>query len=247
MKKRFGKQILCYVLSTALFASILQVPIGAAGVSSYHETGQRAVEENQSELAEEKAAAGQTEKSLDFDLNGGFFTEGYKTPESYPASKLPDETVISKPGYAFAGWYDNKELSGEAVTEVDDSYTGSLLLYAKWTDPYYYVDIPKSTVTDGSEVKLSGKADGLYEQEAVRVSIHSENNWNLKNQNALLSYQLKEKETKLILENDVPVINLTPANKSVEKTYVCEVTGEPETAGQYQDTLTFDIGHETPD
>lgn len=247
MKKRFGKQILCYVLSTALFASVLQVPAGAAGISSYHETGQRAAEENQSELAEEKAAAGQTEKSLDFDLNGGFVTEGYKTPESYPASKLPDETVISKPGYAFAGWYDNKELSGEAVTEVDDSYTGSLLLYAKWTDPYYYVDIPKSTVTDGSEVKLSGKADGLYEQEAVRVSIHSENNWNLKNQNALLSYQLKEKETKLILENDVPVINLTPANKSVEKTYVCEVTGEPETAGQYQDTLTFDIGHETPD
>ena len=50
---------------------------------------------------------------------------GYQSPSSYPADKAPDGSVISKPGYAFAGWYDNKrEFSGEAVTKIDISYTG---------------------------------------------------------------------------------------------------------------------------
>ena len=70
---------------------------------------------------------------------------------------------------------------------------------------------------DGSELKLSGAADGLYEQEVVKVSVNSENNWHLKNHDALLSYQLKEKDTKLIPENGVPVINLTSTKKSDEK------------------------------
>ncbi len=41
------------------------------------------------------------------------------------------------------------------------------------------------------------------------------------------------------------MINLTSTKKD-EKVYVCEVTGDPQTAGKYQDTLTFEIGHESP-
>lgn len=148
--------------------------------------------------------------------------------------KLPDGSVISKPGYAFAGWYDNKEFSGEAVTKIDTSYTGPLVLYAKWTDPYYYVDIPANVKADGSELKLSGAADGLYEQEVVKVSVNSENNWHLKNHDALLSYQLKEKDTKLIPENGVSVINLTSTKKA---------DWNKARGGSYKTAVTFTISY----
>lgn len=247
MKKRFGKQFLCYLLSVTLFASVLQVPVGASQVSPQDGTKQSVENKtDSSEITSDTTSVRKEEKTLDFALNGGSFIEGYQSPSSYPADKLPDGSVISKPGYAFAGWYDNKEFSGEAVTKIDTSYTGPLVLYAKWTDPYYYIDIPANVKADGSELKLSGAADGLYEQEVVKVSVNSENNWHLKNHDALLSYQLKEKDTKLIPENGVPVINLTSTKKSDEKVYVCEVTEDPQTAGEYQDTLTFEIGHESP-
>ena len=131
---------------------------------------------------------------------------------------------------------------GEAVTTVSDiDHTGPVVLYAKWTDPYYYVDIPAVAVTDGSEIKLSAEADGLYDQEYVNVSIHSDNDWKLKNNDSTLSYQLKEKDTSMALLNDTSVLYLSPSRKSEEKIYVCEVKEEPKAAGQYKDTLTFQI------
>ena len=243
MKKRFGKRILCYLLSLTLFISVLQVPTWAAEVSPNNETGQSA---GAMENSGNKTKTVAMSKSLDFVCNGGTFVEEYQVPDSYPIQKLPDETVIRKPGYAFAGWYDNKELNGEAVTEVHDTdHTGPVVLYAKWTDSYYYVDIPAGVATDGSEIKLSAESDGLYDKESVYVKIHSENDWHLKNQDALLSYQLKDKDTNIILDNDVSVLDLTQSQKGNEKVYVCEVIGEPEVAGQYNDTLTFQIGHES--
>ncbi len=254
MKKRFGKQILCYLLSLTLFMSALQVPTMAAEVSSNNETGQSAIsqqlaDENTTETSEmtiKTADSGISEKSLDFECNGGTFRDGYEPPDFYPVEGLPDEDYINKPGYSFAGWYDNQELTGEAVTEVNDTkYTGSVVLYAKWADPYYYVDIPAVVATDGSEIKISAEAYGLYDQEAVKVSIHSENDWNLKSNDALLSYQFREKDSPKVLGNDVYVMYLTSSNKSEEKEYVCEVTQEATVVGQYKDTLTFEIGYET--
>ena len=54
MKKHFGKQILCYLLSLSLFASVLQVPIMAAGSSP--------AAMNKADTTENKAA-GETENS----------------------------------------------------------------------------------------------------------------------------------------------------------------------------------------
>lgn len=237
MKKHFGKQILCYLLSLSLFASVLQVPIMAAGSSP--------AAMNKADTTENKAAV-ETENSLDFVCNGGTFTDGYDVPDSYPEQNLPDEKVINKPGYAFAGWYDNKELTGEAVTKVSDTdHKGPVVLYAKWTDSYYYVDIPAGTVTNGSEIKISAESDGLYDKETVRVLVHSENDWNLKSNNTLLPYQFKEKDTTKVLGNNVYAICLNSSNKSEEKVYVCEITQKPEVVGQYKDTLTFQIEHES--
>lgn len=47
-----------------------------------------------------------------------------------------DETIIlqepTRSGYVFAGWFDNANFIGEAVTEIASGSTGGLTLYAKW-------------------------------------------------------------------------------------------------------------------
>ncbi len=64
---------------------------------------------------------------ITFDSNGGSYVA--------PAFKATGETlnlttiVPTRTGYTFDGWYDNKECTGNAVTEVSSAMT----LYAKWT------------------------------------------------------------------------------------------------------------------
>ena len=246
MKESFGKRILCYLLSVILFTSVLEIPVGAPeSFSDEHHMGNKAASSATTHLT---AADDEPENSLYFVCNGGYFAEGYEAPSVYPERNLPDATVISKPGYSFAGWYDNEELLGDAVTEVSDTaYTGAVALYAKWADPYYYVDIPAVVATDGSEIKISAESDGLYDQEFVNVIIHSENDWNLKSNNTLLPYRVTEKDSTMVIGNDATILQLTSSNKSDEKVFVCAVTEDPQVVGQYRDTLTFRITHESKD
>lgn len=246
MKESFGKRILCYLLSVILFTSVLEIPVGAAeSFSDANNMGNTAASAAATNLT---AAYDEPENSLYFVCNGGYFAEGYEAPSVYPERNLPDATVISKPGYSFAGWYDNEELLGDAVTKVSDTaYTGAVALYAKWSDPYYYVDIPAVVATDGSEIKISAESDGLYDQEFVNVIIHSENDWNLKSNNTLLPYRVTEKDSTMVIGNDATILQLTSSNKSDEKMFVCAVTEEPQVVGQYRDTLTFRITHESKD
>ena len=68
------------------------------------------------------------ERGIDYKKNGGTFREGYEAPSEYPATGLPGAEDITKPGYEFGGWYDNPELTGEAVTGLDtDQYSLSLI------------------------------------------------------------------------------------------------------------------------
>ena len=105
---------------------------------------------------------GETDKSLGFFCNGGDFVEGCQVPDSYPVQKLPEGSDINKPGYAFAGWYDNADCKGNAVTEVSDTdYTGPVVLYAKWTDAYYYIDIPANVAAVRSALGCASAFDIL--------------------------------------------------------------------------------------
>lgn len=242
MRKRLWKQFLCYLLGVAILASSVQIPAKAAESAN----GNAGAQVQSAETQATTRAAARTDKTLGFDCNGGAFAEGYQVPDAYPVQKLPDGSDISKPGYAFAGWYEQEDFTGTAVTEVSDAdHSGPVVLYAKWTDAYYYIDIPASVAADGSELKISGESEGLYEQESVSVCVRSQNDWNLKNNSAELSYLLKDKATLLPLENDTSVMSLSSSEKSQERVFVCEVTGKPEIAGQYQDTLTFQITHKS--
>ena len=104
MKKRFGKQFLCYLLSVTLFASVLQVPVGALQVSPQDGTKQSVENKtDSSEITSDTTSVRKEEKTLDFALNGGFFIEGYQSPSSYPADKLMDRSSVSRGMHLQAG------------------------------------------------------------------------------------------------------------------------------------------------
>ena len=72
--------------------------------------------------------------NLTFNTNGGSWADGYTPVEEYGTSgiTLPDSGDIKKDGLAFAGWYDNKELSGNAVYSIAAGTLGNKKYWAKW-------------------------------------------------------------------------------------------------------------------
>ncbi len=73
-----------------------------------------------------------------FDLNEGYFLSSASVPSSYSygtKTTLPTAEMLSKPGYAFAGWFENADFSGTAVTEISATTVGNKTYYAKWTAP----------------------------------------------------------------------------------------------------------------
>lgn len=70
--------------------------------------------------------------SIQFVANGGSAVGPMSgvTDEEIADTAMPETT---REGYAFAGWYDNAELSGEAVEQLPNSYPiGTTTYYAKW-------------------------------------------------------------------------------------------------------------------
>ena len=59
--------------------------------------------------------------------------------------------------YTFAGWYDNAELTGEAVTKIAEGSTGDVKLYAKWTPVEYTITLVpnEGTVTGGNTISYT--------------------------------------------------------------------------------------------
>ncbi len=249
MKKHLWKQLLCFGLSIAILVS--EVPVTAQAseaapvVAATDAVNEQSGDENEGVV---QSIQNEDDTTIQYDLNGGSFTEGYQAPETYPVTALPGKNDVEKAGYAFDGWYEDKELTGNAVTGISSSeHSGSVVLYAKWTDAYYYVDIPNGITANGGEMKLSGSSEGLYAEESVEISLHSENDWTLKDQNVSLPYELREVESNIVLENDIPVITLSREQSEVDKTYVCNVTRQPQVTGHYTDTLTFQVNHVSRD
>ena len=70
---------------------------------------------------------------------------GDKTYTSEKAAQL--RGCAPREGYTFAGWYDNADFEGDAVTEVPLGSTGDKTFYAKWTPITYTI----TYVIDGEE------------------------------------------------------------------------------------------------
>ena len=87
------------------------------------------------------------EYTLTLNTNGGTISSG-KELTSYTVGQgalLPNEDNITRAGYTFMGWYDNKDLTGDPVISISTSDTGEKSYWAKWEAKTYTVDFD----TDG--------------------------------------------------------------------------------------------------
>lgn len=64
--------------------------------------------------------------------NGGTINAGNVAEYTYgTGATLP--TNVTKDGHEFGGWFDNSELTGDAVTSISNTATGNKEYWAKWT------------------------------------------------------------------------------------------------------------------
>ena len=64
-------------------------------------------------------------------------------------------SVPERENYIFMGWYDNEQLSGEPVTQIDRGSTGNRTYYAKWVQEQYIFTLSvDSELLDGQGIKL---------------------------------------------------------------------------------------------
>lgn len=73
--------------------------------------------------------------NITYNLNGGSWAEGYTPDEVYNKDEgltLPVMSNVNKDGFAFAGWYDNEELAGNAVYSIPAGTLGNKKYWAKW-------------------------------------------------------------------------------------------------------------------
>lgn len=111
--------------------------------------------------------------TLTFVLNDGSWAEGYTVPASYSFSKykttvLPSSDYVKKEGFTFAGWFDNAELTGAAVTEIPVKAFGAKTFYAKWTEE---PDAEYQAAADGEWLQgsFTDAVHGVYDGGTVRL------------------------------------------------------------------------------
>ena len=231
------KRLVSMILSAVLFATSVPVTAFAEDANAQNPVAQ-------SEEGTSQGTDVLKESGIDYKKNGGTFAEGYTAPSNYdePVTELPGAEQITKAGYEFAGWYDNEEFNGEPVTSLSTSdHSGSVVLYAKWTERYYYVDIPQTVNADGDKLTIKADAGGLYDKDHVSVTVQSENDWKLKSGLHSLAYELRNPQSGSALENGSVVASLTKDESHKQQEYNCNILDKPNYTGDYTDHLTFDI------
>ena len=231
------KRLVSMILSAVLFAT--SVPVAAFAEDANTQNPVVHSEEGTSQGSNARKESG-----IDYKKNGGTFAEGYTAPSNYdePVTELPGAEQITKAGYEFAGWYDNEEFNGEPVTSLSTAdHSGSVVLYAKWTERYYYVDIPQTVNADGDKLTIKADAGGLYDKDHVSVTVQSENDWKLKSGLHSLAYELRNPQSGSALENGSVVASLTKDESHKQQEYNCNILDKPNYTGDYTDHLTFDI------
>lgn len=103
--------------------------------------------------------------AINYVLDGG--TNSENNPNEYVPEKLP--LLLENPtksGYKFVGWYDNENLTGEAITEISAGTMGDVTLYAKWNALDYRISYELNGGTNAEN------PDG-YDVSDLPVSLHA--------------------------------------------------------------------------
>ncbi len=88
--------------------------------------------------------------SITYNTNGGEFLAPVVVPESYVVNQTTTLPVPTKENNAFSGWYNNAELTGDAIESLPTSKMGNVALYAKWRPETYQI----TYIDNGTEITL---------------------------------------------------------------------------------------------
>ena len=99
---------------------------------------------------------------IEYHLNGG------KNDENNPSTYTIETNTITlcapiRDYYDFAGWYENSDFEGDAVTQITLNSTGDVTLYAKWTPTIYKIIYS----LDGGENNYSNPASYTIESDTI--------------------------------------------------------------------------------
>jgi uncharacterized repeat protein (TIGR02543 family) len=118
-----------------------------------------------------------TEYAIAYEVNGGTMSATNATYTVNDSVTLP---TPERERYTFAGWYDNAELTGTAVTEIATGSTGNKIYYAKWEDVLYSVTVAEAqngsaTVSAesakyGSEITVTVTPSDGYQLDSIAVN-----------------------------------------------------------------------------
>ncbi|MBR6826385.1 MAG: InlB B-repeat-containing protein [Oscillospiraceae bacterium] len=73
---------------------------------------------------------------ISYEANGGIWNgTGVSVYTRAPGAGLPDGDMLSKEGYAFAGWFEESNFTGQPMAVINPGSTGNKTLYAKWATP----------------------------------------------------------------------------------------------------------------
>ncbi len=102
---------------------------------------------------------------ISYETNGGSWTKGYTAPTAYSYSTslgiaLPDADNISNGDSLFAGWYDNEDFEGNALTHIPAKTAGKLTLYAKFISTTATWELISTSARE--DVDYAKDADGNY-------------------------------------------------------------------------------------
>ena len=90
---------------------------------------------------------------IEYELNGGTPKIPLNNNYTY-GEEVILSTRVEKPGYTFAGWYENAEFIGPAIIKIDNTETGNKTYYAKWTKQE---EVPFSISSEEYEILSQAK------------------------------------------------------------------------------------------
>ncbi|MCQ2608378.1 MAG: InlB B-repeat-containing protein [Bacteroidales bacterium] len=106
--------------------------------------------------------------SIALTLNGGTINSGNVTNYVYGnGANLPSD--VTKAGNTFSGWYAKDDFSGESVIRIDESTTGDVAFFAKWTANDYAIvyETSAGVISDASYAQTYTYGTGAMLPQAV--------------------------------------------------------------------------------
>ena len=107
-----------------------------------------------------------------------YATNGGTMPDNYTDSYTIESAAVTLPtptrgGYTFAGWYDNAELTGDAVTTIATGSAGLKTFHAKWTENV----LELANATDNNEA-IQAASGKTYSVTLVGRTFWKDDDWN---------------------------------------------------------------------